>query len=128
MCHIYKRNPPTFPPVPAGIPSSQHVANPMSHRQLCKFNQRNCRDTAAAYLIVKKQRHQRRARKVWVRSYLTELPTHGHYEYLIHVLSYDDPELYRNFVRMNEALFNEIVERIQPCLEKQRTFLMSNFG
>lgn len=77
----------------------------------------------AAYLIAKKkQRRQRRARKVWVRSYLTERPTHGHYECLMRVLSRDDPELYRNFVRMNEALFNEIVERIQPRLEKQRTF------
>ena len=38
------------------------------------------------------------------------------------VLSRDDPEFYRNFVRMNEAQFNEIVEWIQPCLEKQRTF------
>ena len=41
---------------------------------------------------------------------------------LIYVLSRDDPELYRNFVRRNEVLFNEIVERMQSCLEKQRTF------
>ena len=41
LCHIYKRNPPTFPPVQAGIPSSQHVANSTSHKQVCKFNQRN---------------------------------------------------------------------------------------
>ena len=53
---------------------------------------------------------------------MTERPTHGHYECLIRVLSRDDSELYRNFVTMNEALFNEIVERIQPHLEKQRNF------
>ena len=55
--------------------------------------------------------------------YLTERPTHGHYECLMRVLSCDYPELYQNFVRMNEAIFNEIVEQIQPSLEKQCTFL-----
>ena len=58
-----------------------------------------------AYLIAKKkQRRERRARKVWVRSYMTECPTHGHYECLMCVLFRDDPELYRNFLRMNETI------------------------
>ena len=28
LCHIYKRHPPTFPPVQSGIPSSQCIAEP----------------------------------------------------------------------------------------------------
>ena len=122
LCHIYKRNPLPFPPVQAGIRNSQHVANPTSHRQLCKFNQRNCRDTDCLPDCQEEAKRQRRARKVWVRFYLTECSTHGHYECLMRVLSRDDPELYRNFLRMNETLFHEFVERIKPRLTKQCTF------
>ena len=37
-------------------------------------------------------------------------------------LAEEDPILYKNFIRMNEKVFNEIVDRVRPFIEKSRTF------
>ena len=64
---------------------------------------------------------KRKRCSVWVRPYLRRRLAHGHYDNLIHELSGEDKHLYRNFLRLDEGLFNEIVERLRPHIEKKIT-------
>ena len=64
---------------------------------------------------------KRKRRTMWVRPYLRRRLAHGHYDNLMRELSGEDKDLYRNFLRLKEDLFNEIVERVWPYLEKKTT-------
>lgn len=78
------------------------------------------------YALVKdaeEKKKRKKRRSVWVRPYLLRRRTHGHYGNLMKELAVEDPVLYRNFTRVEEELFNEIVERLRPHIEKTRTFM-----
>ena len=77
---------------------------------------------ALSYYCYKKEKRKRRQKKVWVRHYLVDRPTHGHYASLMKSLGEFDPELYRNFTRMTESVFDELIERLTPRLERKVTF------
>ena len=68
------------------------------------------------------RRRTRRPRSVWVRPYLQRRRDVGHYDNLMRELSLEGPVLYRSFTRLDEALFDEIVLRVTPILEKKTTF------
>ena len=69
-----------------------------------------------------KQQKKPKKRRVWVRSYLKQRASHGHYDNLMRELSLNDKDLYKNFTRLDEDLYNQIVDRLRPRLEKQTTF------
>ena len=69
-----------------------------------------------------RMRRKRKRRSVWVRPYLRRRVEKGHYENLMQELAEEDPVLYTNFLRVGEDIFNEIVERVRPYIEKQTTW------
>ena len=74
------------------------------------------------YTLLKRMRRKTRKAKercVWVRPYLTRRASHGHYDNLMRELALEDPQLYRNFLRLDEGRFNQIVERVRPRLQRQ---------
>ena len=73
-------------------------------------------EAAKKYLAQKKQR-----RRTWMWPYLQRRVELGHYESLLEELSAENPELYRNFTRIDKDLFNEIVERVSPQIRKRFT-------
>ena len=73
--------------------------------------------------LQQQEEQQRRApRAVWVWPYLQRRMEQGHYDNLMRELADECPELFRNFTRMNQTLFNEIVERTTPLIEKKTTW------
>ena len=83
-----------------------------------KFMQtRRCR-------VVKKPKQ----RSVWVHPYLTRREEFGHYHHLMSELATENPHLCRNFTRMPVDLFNHIVERVTPYIQKKRTFWRKPLG
>lgn len=77
------------------------------------------------YTLLKRMRRKTRKakeRSVWVRPYLTRRASHGHYDNLMRELALEDPQLYRNFLRLDEGQFNQIVERVRPRLQRETTF------
>ena len=66
------------------------------------------------------ERRRKRKRRMWVRPHLLQRKLHGHYANLMRELAANDPVLYRNFLRLDESLFDEIVERVRPYLERKR--------
>ena len=78
--------------------------------------------TYYCYQLIKKKRRRRKARSIWVSDYLQRRATQGHYNNLMRELADKNPVLYHNFTRMSETMFNDILERIRPRIEKQTTF------
>ena len=62
-------------------------------------------------------------RTVYVRpmNHPDERRLHGHWDNLLVTLRRDDPAQYFNYMRMSPQLFDEILERIEPAIEKSAT-------
>ena len=79
----------------------------------------------AAYMQDEEDEERRQKRKKrrreWVRPYLRRRVAQGHYENLMHELCGEEKEMYKNFLRLDEQLFNEIVERVRPHIERATT-------
>ena len=70
------------------------------------------------WLHLKNRRKRRKPQSVWVRPYLTCCASHGHHENLVCELTED--LFYRDFIRLDADLFNQIVEReYNPTLRNQ---------
>lgn len=69
----------------------------------------------------KQSQRKRKRRSCSVQPYLQRRPELGQYENLMYHLERENPELYRNFVRLGPGLFHEIVERVRPYLQRQYT-------
>jgi len=66
---------------------------------------------------------RRKPRTVWVRNRLLRRNIFGQYHQLLTELHREDPQGYKNFLRITPALFHEMVEKVTPQLEKKRTFM-----
>ena len=64
-----------------------------------------------------------RRKSVWVREWLARRPVFGQYDQLLNELHAQDKKGYKNFLRITPELFHEMVEKLTPRLEKQKTFM-----
>ncbi|KAG0726593.1 hypothetical protein GWK47_036232 [Chionoecetes opilio] len=69
---------------------------------------------------IRRRRVQRR-KAIWCRQWLARRPLYGQYEQLLQEGNREDPNGYKNFLRMDADLFGEIVERISPRIKKKDT-------
>ena len=74
------------------------------------------------YLMFAEARRPRRRRRFWVRPWLERPPLHGQYERLMVEMTQEDPASFRNFLRMEPAMFRELLVRIGPRLQRKTTF------
>ena len=65
-----------------------------------------------------RQQHRRRW---WVRPWLQRRVLYGQYEMLMAEMARDDPASFRNFIRMDPAMFQELLNRLGPRITKQDT-------
>ena len=77
---------------------------------------------AKAQIEEENQKSTRKPRSVWMWPYLQRRMEYGHYENLMQELSRECPELFKNFARMDRQLFDDIVERVTPLIQKKTTF------
>jgi len=68
------------------------------------------------------ERRRRRRRQYWTRPWLLRRPDLGQYERLMNELQVEDQASFRNFLRVDPALFNELVDRVGPLIQKEDTF------
>lgn len=64
----------------------------------------------------------RKKRSVWVRPYLLRRPQYGHYETLMMELEREDAVLYKNFLRLDAAMFHDLVDKVTPYIQKKVTY------
>ena len=70
------------------------------------------------------RRQMRRPRSVWVREWLSEDRRQqlGHYSsFLTRELRNEDVNTFQSYLRMPPELFDEILERVRPAIERQDT-------
>ena len=99
---------------------------------------RRCLYLAAALAIVEEQQkrleeaeeqekatppQRKTQRKVWVREWLTRRHEFGQYDSLLTELHKEDQRGYKNYLRITPDLFQEMVEKLTPRLQKQSTFM-----
>ena len=83
---------------------------------------------AVAVLILDQDETRRRRRKqpaprrFWMRSWLARRAQYGFYDTLFQELSADDPTGFKNFHRINTELFDELLARVGPRIQKEKTF------
>ena len=76
-------------------------------------------------LIIHRRRQlqrKRRARRWWVRSWFRRLE-YGHYNRLMRELRVEDENAFANYVRMPAHLFDELLNRISPIIQRRDTHL-----
>jgi len=83
--------------------------------ELDELDARNTRNKANAGT------RRRQAKKFWVRQWLLRRPLYGQYEKLMAEMKADDPASFRNFLRMEPQIFLEILERVEPRIQKLDT-------
>ena len=77
--------------------------------------------TAVKQARNKTLRNDRRKKSVWVREWLLNRDKYGMYEKLMKHLEQGDVKSFRNFVRMDPGMFNQMVEDLKPLIQKKRT-------
>ena len=72
-----------------------------------------------------KNRKEPNPRRFWSRPYLLRRLEHGQYEHLLVELSQEDPTRLKNFHRMDNEVFQDLLARISDRIEKEDTFMRS---
>ena len=67
------------------------------------------------------QRRRIRPRRWYLRPWVKERENYGHFHQLMPVLRTTDPDTYRKYLRVNHALFEQILGRIKPRIQRQDT-------
>lgn len=71
---------------------------------------------------IQDQRRDRRQRRWWTRDWLLRRPIHGQYEALMSEMYAEDPSAYRNFVRVDPLMFQELLHMVTPKIKKRNTW------
>lgn len=74
-----------------------------------------------ASALVLKKRKKRRQRTVWIKNWLNRRSSHGYGELLRGLCS--EPDDYKNFLRMDEQLFQHLIALVSPYIIKQDTIM-----
>jgi hypothetical protein len=81
----------------------------------------------AAFIIHRRQqrlkakRRQHAKKRFWVRSWLLRRPMYGQYENLMAELAREDVAGFKNFQRVDPEVFNELLEKVGPHIERRTT-------
>ena len=70
----------------------------------------------------RKRKKVRAKRSCWTHPYLQRRVEQGHYDNLMLELKSETPELFKTFTRTSSCLFDEIVEKVRPHIEREETF------
>lgn len=77
---------------------------------------------AVADLLEYRRRGEQKQRRWWTRDWLLRRPIHGQYEALMAELCAENPAAYRNFVRLEPRMFQELLHIIGPRIGKNNTW------
>ena len=72
-------------------------------------------------IIMKRRRKRRRKRKIWTRDWVRNRQKYGAYHQLLQELRISDSTSYRNFLRMDIATFEELLQITAPAITYQDT-------
>jgi hypothetical protein len=68
--------------------------------------------TILSILVERRQRRRKEVKRVWTRPWVFMREQHGAYHCLLQELSLWDKPSYKNFLRMDEAAFEELLQKV----------------
>ena len=68
------------------------------------------------------RRRKRKPRDVWTRQWISRRPEFGIHDQLLVELRREDPKSFKKFLRMEPAMYDEIVQRVGPRVTKNITW------
>lgn len=74
-------------------------------------------------IIIEEEETYRNDRRVWTNSYLLRRKDRGMHHNLFMELAFEDPERFRRCLRMNTAVFEDLLKKVTPFIQKQNTIL-----
>jgi len=60
-------------------------------------------------------------RVLWTREWITRRTLFGKYENLLAEMNREDPKRYKNFLRVDNDLFEQLLETVTPYITKKTT-------
>ena len=79
--------------------------------------------TFVATLIIKRRRKRQRNRSFWVREWTQNQEERGAYHQLLQELRLNDTTSHHNFLRMDAATFDELLQKVGPLIAHRDTIL-----
>jgi len=79
-------------------------------------------EVAIAQVQACQRSRERRRRMCWIRPWLLRRVEFGHYHQLMRELELEDVPAFRNFLRMDPQMFQELLLRVGPRIEKCHTW------
>jgi len=67
------------------------------------------------------RKKRRRIRVQWTRAWFIRRTLFGQYENLLAELNREDPKRYRNFLRVDNDLFEQLLQKVSPYITKKTT-------
>lgn len=96
----------------------------IDHVVLLMQNQLAAMAQVHQHLVDRRRRRRLRrrvVRNIWVRDWIRRRPELGLYDRLMVELRNEDPQAFKNFMRMPPEMFDEVVARLTPVLTKKTT-------
>ena len=66
--------------------------------------------------------------RLWVRPWIARRNQYGAYHALVQELSSEDPSGLKNFLRMDMATFNELLEMVTPIIKRRDTLMRDSIS
>ena len=79
--------------------------------------------TILSILVERRQRRRKDEKRVWTRPWISMRDHRGAYHCLLKELRLGDKPSYKNFLRMDEPTFEELLHKVEPLITKQDTHL-----
>jgi len=72
-------------------------------------------------MILQRKKRKRRVKGFWVRPWITRRLEYGFYDRLMNELQSESPTDFKNMLRIEPAIFQELTDRLTPRILKQNT-------
>jgi len=72
-------------------------------------------------MILQRKKRKRRVKRFWVRPWITRRLEYGFYDRLMNELQSESPTDFKNMLRIEPAMFQELTDRLTPRILKQNT-------
>lgn len=95
--------------------------NPIANVDLLQILMNEEDDDQAAFIALLRRRRRRQARRFWVRPWVARRELFGHYATLMAELERESHGDFKTFLRMEPAMFHEMLDRLTPRLTKLDT-------
>ena len=90
---------------------------------MAKFKREIIRASAAAICVIAVEHRRRKQHKLRLRCWIKKRHMYGAYNCLLKEKQSSDKPSYKNFLRMDEAAFEELLQKLEPLIQKQDTHL-----